>query len=182
MRWVALLRGVNVGGRKVIMAELRAFAEGLGYTDVTTLLASGNLIFSTPETSAAKIEAHLEAEAEKQLGMKIEFLVRDRADLQRTIAANPFHDQAANRPNHLFVHFHRDPVPPEWLAALLAEHDGPEELHADGRELFVDFKEIIGGGITDSRLPPLMIKARHRRLNTARNWNTVTKLLALLEA
>lgn len=181
MRWAALLRGVNVGGRKVIMSDLRAFAEDLGYSDIKTLLASGNLIFATDDTDPAAIEQRLEAEAETRLGLKTDFLVRNAEDLRGVIAANPFHDQAANRPNHLFVHFHRDPVPPAWVEAVRAEHGGREEIAAVSRELFVDFKDCLAGGFGDSKLPPLMITARHRRLNTARNWNTVGKLLAMLE-
>ena len=63
------------------------------------------------------------------------------------------------------------------MKTITPENDGPETLVAQGRELFVDYADGIG----TSTLPPLMVKARHRRLNTARNWNTVTKLAALLE-
>lgn len=176
MRWAALLKGVNVGGnRKLPMADLRSFAEALGYSDVKTLLASGNLVFTADQTSADALERHLESEAETRLGLKTEFLVRNAADLAAIVAANPFQDQATERPNHLLVHFHRDPVPPTWVDAVLAENEGPEAIVAVGRELFVDYRDGIG----DSKLPPLMIKARHRRLNTARNWNTLLKLLDL---
>ncbi|HWK37188.1 DUF1697 domain-containing protein [Sphingomonas sp.] len=177
-RWAALLKGVNVGGnRRLPMADLRRFAEGLGFTDVKTLLASGNLVFSSDETSAAALESRLEDQARAQLGLDTAFLVRDAADLRSTIAGNPFAAQAAARPNHLLVHFHRDAVPLEWVAAVRAEIDGPERIAASGRELFVDYAD----GIAGSTLAALITRARHRRLNTARNWNTVVKLLAMLE-
>jgi uncharacterized protein (DUF1697 family) len=178
MRWVALLRGVNVGGnRKLPMADLRRFAEDLGFTEVTTLLASGNLVFTVPDSDPAALETRLEQAAEAQLGLRTDIFVRSAADVRGVVAANPFPDQAPDRPGHLLVHFHRDPVPSAWVDAVSAENSGAERLVARGRELFVDYRDGIG----TSALPPLMIKARHRRLNTARNWNTVTALLALLE-
>ena len=177
MRWAALLKGVNVGGnRKLPMAELRGFAEALGLGDAATLLASGNLVFSTDERDGALLEALLEREAKARLGLDTQFLLRNAADLDAVIAANPFADQARDRPNHLLVHFHRDPVPAAWLAAVEAEKEGDEALFVRGRELFIDYRDGIG----TSTLPPLMVKARHRLLNTARNWNTVTKLAAML--
>ena len=66
MRWAALLKGVNVGGnRKLPMADLRAFLEGLGLDDVKTLLASGNAVFDAGEKDAATLEARLEREAKR---------------------------------------------------------------------------------------------------------------------
>ncbi|WNO53853.1 DUF1697 domain-containing protein [Stakelama saccharophila] len=175
MRWAALLRGVNVGGnRKLPMADLRSFAEGLGLADARTLLASGNLVFSTDEREAGALETRLEAEARSALGLDTDFLLRNAADLDAVIAANPFPEAAQARPNHLLVLFHRDPVPPEPMQTL--RHDGPERLAAVGRELFIDYPEGIGR----STLTPAMAKAKFPRCATARNWNTVLKLRALL--
>lgn len=184
MRWVALLKGVNVGGnRKLPMADLRGFAEALGFADVRSLLASGNLVFDADETSAGKLEALLQREASERFGLATEFLLRDRKAIDAVIAANPFARQAKERPQHLLVHFFQKAAPaPAWLAAIRADNVGPETLAVVGRELFVDY----AGGIGTSTLPPLMAKAKYRTLggdtgvNTARNWNTVLKLQAML--
>lgn len=181
MRWAALLRGVNVGGRKLLMADLAAFARGLGFTEVRTLLASGNLVFDSDGSDAAALEALLERESAARLGLTTEYHLRTADDLRRTLAANPFHHQAATAPNHLFVLFHREPVPDDWLAAVRAEHDGPEEIAADSRELFVDLKDRAAAGPNGSTLMTLIGKKRFGRVNTARNWNTVRKLLAAVE-
>ena len=174
MRWAALLKGVNVGGnRKLPMADLRDFLAGLGLGDAKTLLASGNAVFDADEQDAAKLETRLEQEAKARLGLDTGWLLRSHADLVAVVGANPFPDAAKEHPSHLLVHFHRDPFPPALLDALV--HDGPERLAATGRELFVDYPDDVG----HSKLPQAMGKAKFPRLATARNWNTVLKLVEL---
>jgi uncharacterized protein (DUF1697 family) len=173
-RWAGLLKGVNVGGRKLPMAELQALVEGLGFEDVRTLLASGNVVFSTRD-NAPEIEKKLEAALEAH-GLKTDVLVRDHEALAAILAANPFPDAAKDHPNHLLVHFHRDPVPGEPMARLAELHAGPERLQAVGRELYVDYPEDVG----HSKLPQGMARAKFPKLATARNWNTVNKLAAML--
>ena len=176
-RWAALLKGVNVGGnRKLPMAELKAFMDGLGFTDVKTLLASGNVVFSAKETDAAKLETRIEQAAAEQIGLTTDFLLRDADDLDAILAANPFPDAAQDHPNHLLVVFHREPFP-EGLVERIPEYDdGPERLHAIGRTLYIDYPRDIG----HSTLHKAMAKLKFPKLATARNWNTVGKLRALL--
>ena len=175
-RWVALLRGVNLGGRKLLMADLTTICTDLGYRDPTTLLASGNVVLTT-EDGAAEVEAALEV-ALAQFGLVTDVLVRGSAELERVITANPFSDAVENHPSHVTVTFHRDPFPSQALDRLRAVHDGPERLNAVGRELFVDF----GGreGMRESKLVTTMRKAKFPTVATARNWNTVVKLAAML--
>jgi uncharacterized protein (DUF1697 family) len=176
-RWAALLKGVNVGGnRKLPMAELKRFLEGLGPTDVKTLLASGNVVFSADEADAATLEARLEKTASERIGLATDFLLRDAADLDAIIAANPFPDAAADHPNHLVVVFHRDPFPGGLIERVPEFDNGPERLHAIGRHLYIDYPEDIG----HSTLHKAMGKLKFPKLATARNWNTVGKLRALL--
>ena len=173
MRWAALLKGVNVGGnRKLPMADLRDFLAGLGLADVKTLLASGNAVFDADETDASKLEAHLEQTAKAKLGLDTGWLLRSHAELAAIVKANPFPDAAKAHPNHLLVHFHREPFPTNLLPLT---HDGPERLAAEGRELFVDYPDDVG----HSKLPQSMNKAKFPKLATARNWNTLLKLVEL---
>ncbi|NML07976.1 DUF1697 domain-containing protein [Sphingomonas sp. G-3-2-10] len=175
-RRAALLKGVNVGGnRKLPMADLRKLVEDLGYGDVKTLLASGNVVFDAPGEATA-LETKLEAALET-LGVKTDILIRDAADIAKIIEDNPFADAAKDHPNHLMVHFHRDPFPDGLIERIPDLYEGPERLHAVGRTLYVDFPRDIG----HSKLPQAMARAKFPKLNTARNWNTVTKLLAMLE-
>ncbi|MEG3176888.1 DUF1697 domain-containing protein [Sphingomonas sp. RB3P16] len=175
MRWAALLKGVNLNGRKLPMADLKALVEALGYRDVTTLLASGNVVFACDEIDGAKVEAAIEAALEVY-GLKTDVVVRSAVDLQAILAANPFAEATLARPNHVVVLFHRDSVPVDRLDALPEVYHGRETLVARGRELYVDYVDGIG----ESKLPQAMAKLKFPKLATARNWNTVVKLATLL--
>ncbi len=173
-RWAALLRGVNVGGRKLAMADLRAMLAGMGFADVATLLASGNATFSADARDAAMLETALESESAKTLGLVTDYLVRDAAEIADVMAANPFPDVAKTRPNQLVVLFHRDPFDTMMLDTLASRYDGPERLRAVGRELYIDFPDGQGR----SNLVPEMAKCKFPRVATGRNWNTVGKIAA----
>lgn len=171
-RWAVLLRGLNIGGKRLPMPELKAFLEELGYGEVRTLLASGNAVISSDQTDGAALEARLEAAAAERLALRTDWLVRSHDELAAVIAANPFPDAAEARPSWLLVHFHRDLVLAERVTALPRE--GGERLHAHGRELYVDYATGVGASTLDRS----MAKARWP-LNTARNWNTVRKLVEM---
>lgn len=176
MRWAALLKGINIGGKKIPMVELKALVEGLGYHDVRTLLASGNVVFSCDEEEGAALEARLEA-ALAAHGLKTDVLVRNGADLKRVIGANPFPDAARDHPNHLLVSFNRDPVPDGLIEKIPGIYDGPERLKAIGRELYIDFPDDVG----HSKLPQAMAKLKFPKIATMRNWNSVGKLKDMLD-
>lgn len=175
-RRAALLRGVNLGGRKLIMTELKALCESHGFKRVETLLASGNVVFDT-DLASPEIEALLEAALEKQ-GLKTDVMVRDVEEMRAVITANPYPQAALDHPSHVIVTFHRDPFPADALARLAAIHAGPELLTAVGRELFSDYRSQAG--MRESKLVQAMAKARFPKVATGRNWNTVQKLAAML--
>jgi len=175
MRWAALLKGINIGGKKIPMTELKALVEKMGHGEVRTLLASGNVVFTAAETDGRKLERALE-EALAAWGLKTEVLVRNHQELEAAIAANPFADAAKAHPNHLLVAFHRDPVPDGLIEKIPDIYDGPERLKAIGRELYIDYPEDVG----HSKLGPAMAKLKFPKLATMRNWNTVGKLRDLL--
>lgn len=166
MRQVALLRGVNLGGRKVVMSELRALCEGTGFTDVSTLLASGNIALNA-RLRAAKLEAQLEKLILDGLGLKTDVFVRDAKQLDAIIAANPFKAEAGRRPNLVVVHFMRVAMSAAEKTAIAA-NAGPERVKAGNGCLYVWYPD--GQGRSRLKLP---------RLGTARNWSTVTKLAAM---
>jgi uncharacterized protein (DUF1697 family) len=176
-RWAAMLRGINLGKRQLKSAELKAVVEGLGFTDVKTILASGNVVFSAEKTDAAMLEHELHEALEKDTGLKSDVFVRDRAEIDAAMQANPFPEVARDRPSQLVVMFHRDPVEQAPLDALAEIYDGPERLACVGRELFIDFPNGQG----ESKLIAAMPKAKFSKRNTGRNWNTVAKILAALD-
>lgn len=168
MLQAAMLRGVNLGKRKVIMSELRELIEGAGFTDVRTLVASGNLVLNAKLTGA-KLEAKLEKVILEGLELKTDVFVRDADQLDAIIAANPFKPFAKTNPNFLVVNFMRDPV-------TKAEVEGMEKTALTGEEmrqgdgcLYIKFPQ--GQGVSKLKMP---------KRGTARNWNSVTKLAAML--
>jgi len=176
VKWAAMLRGINLGKRQLKSAELKAVVEGLGFTEVKTILASGNVVFEAGDASPEALERDLHAALEKATGLKSDVYVRNRADLAALVAANPFPKEAEERPSFLLVTFHREPPSQAAIDKLLESHDGPERMVILGRELFTDFPE----GQARSNLIPAMQKAKLAHANTGRNWNTVLKLLAAL--
>jgi uncharacterized protein (DUF1697 family) len=173
---IALLRGVNVGGHaKAPMADLRAMLAELGFEDPRSLLQSGNLVFRSQPTGAA-LEARLEKEVEARLGLTTDILVRTAAEWTRIVAANPFAAMAQNDPGHLLVMALKSTPDPAGLKDLRAWIPGRETIEAVGRELYIAYPDAIGA----SKLTGAVIERRIKTRGTARNWNTVTKLAALL--
>ena len=176
--YIGLLRGINVGGnKKVAMADLRQMIEALGFSDVKTLLQSGNVVFRGPAKASARLEAQLEAALETRLGMNVEFHVRTADEWKAIVKANPFTAEALKDPGHLLVSCFKAPLDKANVKALQAAITGPEILKADGRHLYMVFPEGIG----NSKATPL-IDRKLAAKGTARNWNTVQKLLALVDA
>jgi uncharacterized protein (DUF1697 family) len=178
MRYAALLRGINVGGnKKVPMADLRAMTARLGLDDPRTLLQSGNLVFSAKTQPMARLEALLEDATKKHIGVECSYLLRSAVEWKEIIAANPFPKQATSDPSHLAVTFCRDAPSAAALKALRAEARGEEDFKALGRELFGWYP----AGMGTSKLALALSKNRLGTICTARNWNTVMKIAALLE-
>jgi uncharacterized protein (DUF1697 family) len=170
MRQVALLRGVNLGKRKVIMSELRDVVAGAGFSSVRTLVASGNLVLEAKLTGA-KLEAKLEKVILDGLGLKTDVFVRDGDELDALIAANPFRAFARTTPTFLVVTFMRALASKAEMAAMQATSLTGEEVRQGKNCLYIKFPE--GQGPSKLKLP---------KLGTARNWNTVTKLAAMVRA
>jgi len=173
--YVALLRGINVGGNKMIaMAELRAALTKAGFSNVRTLLQSGNVVLDAGASSPAKLESQLEAEVKKRFSLEVEFHVRSPAEWAAVIEANPFAAEAKADPSHLLVTFYKTPLDKAKVKAAQAAIVGPERLHAEGRHLYMVFPEGIGRSKATIVVGKVLGPS-----GTARNWNTVQKLAAL---
>jgi uncharacterized protein (DUF1697 family) len=166
----ALLRGVNLGKRKVIMSELRELCAAAGFTDVRTLLASGNLILNAKLTGP-KLEAKLEAVILDGLGLKTDVFVRDADQLDAIIAANPFKAFTKSNSTFMVVNFMRGAASAAEMEAMQKTSLTGEEIKQGKDCLYIKFPS--GQGPSKLKLP---------KLGTARNWNTVTKLAAALRA
>jgi len=171
--YVALLRGINVGGsNKVPMADLRAMFAALGFDDAQTYIQSGNVVFSADAKEAALV-AQLEAAIMKRFSLQIPVVVRSKAQLAAVLAADPFPDAA---PNMAHVAFLSGKPSAKAVAALDPNRSPPDEFLVAGREVYLHYPDGSGR----SKLTADYLERTLGVRATARNRNTVTKLLALM--
>jgi uncharacterized protein (DUF1697 family) len=160
--FVALLRAVNVGGTgKLPMSHLKEFCEELGFGNVRTYIASGNVVFESRKSEAA-IKAAIEKRLEAFAGKPVSALVRTAAEMAQVLADNPFPKAAPNRTMAVFL----DRAPPaDTLAGIRGQRD--EEIRLGRREIYIHY----GQGMGSSKLVVAAAKS-----GTARNMNTVATL------
>lgn len=172
-RYLALLRGINVGGNNVIpMAKLRAAFESLGFDDVQTYIASGNVLFSSAK--APKREA-IEAMLAKQFSYAAKIALLKAAELKKVVAEAPRgfgEDPATYRYDVLFV---RAPVKAKTVLPQLDVREGVDDIAAGSHALY--FRRLIARA-SQSKLVKLMSLPVYKEL-TVRNWNTTSALLEL---
>jgi uncharacterized protein (DUF1697 family) len=173
--FVALLRGVNVGGnRSVKMSDLRAMFAAAGCTDVTTYIQSGNVVFAHTERSSAPLQAELERRLNESTGMSIAVTLRTAREWHAVVTGNPYPGVEGAK---LHVIFLDQKLPASALDSIDLEACAPESLVLHGREIYLH----LPNGIGRAKLPPALAKlpsARgpHKSTATVRNWNTVLKL------
>jgi uncharacterized protein (DUF1697 family) len=173
---IALLRGINLGpNRRIAMGELRSLLTELGYGDVRTLLQSGNVVLSS-DLGPDELARTLERQIADGLGVDPAVVVRSRDELAEAVERNPLGDLADDPKRHT-VHFLSGKPDAAAVRALEAEDVAPEAFAAAGRELYTWHPK----GIQKSPLVKLVAKAPLGVTATARNWNTVTKLLELAD-
>jgi uncharacterized protein (DUF1697 family) len=176
-RQVGLLRAVNLGSRNRLgMADLRAAVEALGYGGVQTHLQSGNVVFATDEKPAAAADRIRAALAERA-GLDVEVLVRTSRELATVVERDPLREHVTD-PRRYLVAFLSARPDPARLRQLDAEAYAPERFHAAGREVYV----WVPDGVHRARLTHAFLERKLGVVATARNWNTVEKLLELAGA
>lgn len=173
-RSVSLLRGINVGGHNLIpMARLRAIYASIGCLDVTTYLQSGNVVFrhdGDPDAIAAGVEAAIKSE----LGLDVRVLGRTHDEMAGIVAVDPFPEADPSRRLVMFL----SSAPEAAIAAELGRvTSGPDQAVLIGEEYHLHCPDGVG----NSKLPALLSDRRLGVTATARNWRTVTRLLALSE-
>jgi uncharacterized protein (DUF1697 family) len=173
---IALLRGINVGkAKRVAMADLRKLVEKLGYTDVRTLLNSGNVVFTSTGSDTARAVARIEKALVEATGVSARVLVVTAEDLATAVKENPFL-KVADNPSRLLVAFLADPADLAGMKPLLRQDWGTERLAIGSRAAYF----WLPDGIIDSKI----FAALHRRPAndvTTRNWATVLKLKAMVD-
>lgn len=175
---ISMLRGVNVGGHRLIkMDSLRALYESLGLRDPQTYVQSGNVIFWTTERNLARLAQRIGDGIEQSFGFRPGVMLRTAAEMRDVIARNPFARRRGLEPSRLLVNFLAADPSPEARDKILQIKTDPEELHIDGRELYIYF----ANGMGRSKLSPAVLERTLQTSGTGRNWNSVTKMLEIAE-
>jgi uncharacterized protein (DUF1697 family) len=184
---VALLRGINLGGRnKVPMAELREVVTSLGHTEVTTYIQSGNVLFSTTESDTGQLASALEAAITGAFGLTASVVVLSRDELAQILDRNPYPQE--RNPKLVHVVFLDAELPPDLLDRIKAAESAAaakgsrDTITAIGPALFVHTPDGFG----TSELAQVLFRiigapGQKGIAATARNWATATKLLSLCE-
>ncbi|WP_431044993.1 DUF1697 domain-containing protein [Streptomyces sp. P1-3] len=176
---IILLRGINVGGhRKFSMAEQREMMHALGYEQVTVHLQTGNIVLADPGTPPEETVRAIEDRVAADLGFRVSAMVRTREELAAVVAANPY-PRATAEPKTLHVAFLSDaPADPAPLDALDVTSFAPDQFRLIGREIYL----WCPNGVGRSKLAGKIDGMRLGVTVTSRNWNTVTRLLALADS
>jgi len=136
-KYVAFLRAINVGGHTVKMDRLRELFVGLGFANVETFIASGNVIFDTRTSKTSTLERQIENHLEQQLGYKVTTFIRSLSELAAIVDHKPFaRTELQSKQNELFVGFLATKASEDAKAKLLKLRDRFSDFHTNGRELY----------------------------------------------
>lgn len=178
-QYVALLRGINVGGNNSIkMADLKVCFESLGFKEVRTYIQSGNVLFRTAESGQANLTERIEAALAKSFDYESRVVVRSQKQMKSIVAKAPKgfgSDQATYRYDVIFL---KDPVTAAKAMKSVLMKEGVDEAYAGKGVLY--FSRLISKA-TQSRLSRIASMPVYQSM-TIRNWNTTTKLLNLMES
>jgi uncharacterized protein (DUF1697 family) len=176
MRYIALLRGINLGGNNLItMADLKAEFENLGFKNVVSYINSGNLAFDTAKASERKLSDKIEKAVEAMIGRNIQVMVREQSAIGEVVKKDPFKGKYESH-KYMHVLFLKDELPADLKKRLLEQQTDDEEIAVHGREIYC----LLKRGVADSvLLGKAFIEKRLKVLPTARNWRTVQKLAEL---
>jgi len=178
-RYIAFLRGINLGNRRVKMDHLRDLFQALKFSAVSTFIASGNVIFETPAADAAGLEQRIEAHLQKTLGYPVDTFLRTPADLAAVVAFRPFAAEETEAPGHtLYVGFLRAAPADAAVRKLLSLRTGYDDFRVEGRELYW----LCRGRSSDSPVGWPVVAKTIGTPSTMRNLTTVEKLAAMFAA
>ncbi|MFB6456120.1 DUF1697 domain-containing protein [Chitinophaga sp. Hz27] len=174
--YIALLRGINVSGSKIIKMELlREIFESMQLKDVKTYIQSGNVVFKTSVKDEAKLSELVHKGLEKALGYKVEVVFRTPAELKKVIAKHPYGKIAAEETRKLYVAFLPHAPAAEDLEKFIALGSAQEKFHFHERELYIAVdKEMLKPKFSNN-----ILEKKLKSFATTRNWATVNKLLEM---
>jgi uncharacterized protein (DUF1697 family) len=173
-QYVAFLRGINVGGRTIKMEELRACFSDLGFKDVRTLLASGNVIFTSPSPDAQYLKTMIGDAIKRRFGYQVSIIIRRLDAITQLVASDPFKDIPVTPATRLYVSFLSKPVIPRIKLPYATDDEGLRILKVTDGEVLSVVTLTPATGTLDAMS---ILEGIFGKSITMRSWNTVCKLL-----
>jgi uncharacterized protein (DUF1697 family) len=172
-RYVALLRGINVGGKNMLpMKDLAAMFVGAGCGDVATYIQSGNVVFSAVDKVVAGLSGMIAKQVEERFGMRVPIVLRSAAEIGAVIRRNPF----LKAEEMLHVCFLADQPGKDLVEGLDAGRSAPDVFAVVGREIYMQ----LANGVSGTKLTNAYFDSKLKTVSTMRNWRTVLKLAEML--
>ncbi|HEX6291337.1 MAG TPA: DUF1697 domain-containing protein [Herpetosiphonaceae bacterium] len=172
-QYIAFLRAINVGGHTVKMADLRALFEELSFANVATFIASGNVIFESPNADARALEAQIERHLKQALGYEVATFLRTTAELAAIAAYQPF-AKADAEGSSLYISFVAAPPTKEARQKLMALRSPTDDFHVHGREIYW----LCRTKLSESAFSGALLEKTIGMPATMRSATTVKKLAA----
>lgn len=170
-KYVAFLRAINVGGHTVKMDHLRRLFEELGFSNVETFIASGNVVFDSPSKNTKSLEKKIEGHLQKALGYRVDTFLRTTAELAEIATYKPFKDADGHT---LFIVFIADLPSAKIVQTLLACDTKADAFHSQGREVYW----LCRGKFLDSEFSGAKLEKTLGMAATVRNANTIRRIVA----
>jgi uncharacterized protein (DUF1697 family) len=174
--YISILRGINVGGkRKILMADLKALYEKLGFSEVKTYIQSGNVIFKAQKQEGHQLAQKISEAIEEKYGFEVPVIVRTKEEMERTLSANPFLNQEDTVIENLHLTFLSDLPVEEKLEKIKSIDHSPDQFHIIRKDVFI----FCSGKYHQTKLSNTFFEKKLKVNATTRNWKTAKKLLEL---
>lgn len=178
IQYLALLRGINVGGKNIIkMADLKAGFDAMGFSDVKTYIQSGNVLFQSDEKDKAELTTMIEKGLSRRFNFEVKVVVVSQKELTAIIRAAPEGFGEDEKKFRYDVIFLKEPLGAKEAMKSVSVREGVDTAHAGKQALY--FSRLIAKA-SQSHLTKIIGLPVYQNM-TIRNWNTTTKLLALME-
>ncbi len=177
-KYIAILRGINVGGqRKILMADLKKFCGNLGFTSIATYIQSGNIAFEAAETDTKQLQKTLENGITEKYGFQVPVIVLTKKDLEETLKNNPFLSENDILIDKLHVTFLKETPQESFIETVKSLDFGDDRFHIIGKNVYIYCPESYG----NSKLTNSFFETKLKVKATTRNWKTVNILSEMLE-
>lgn len=178
IHYLALLRGINVGGKNIIkMADLKAYFEEMGFSDVVTYIQSGNVVFASTDKDSARLTAKIEKALSKRFNYTSRLVLVDHFEMKKIVAGAPRGFGSEPDKYRYDVIFLKEPLTPAKAMEQVSVREGVDQAYKGKYVLY--FSRLIAKA-SSSHLTKIVGLPVYQNM-TIRNWNTTTKLLALME-